>query len=86
VVLSVAGADEDPRRTTMAERAPHDPTEGEYTDSELPLDAELPDGVDRDLVDRDRDRDRSPSLDVDDTVIVDGVEDVEIDLDPRATR
>ncbi|MRX42368.1 hypothetical protein [Agromyces kandeliae] len=26
----------------MAERVPHDPAEGEYTDSELPLDAELP--------------------------------------------
>lgn len=27
---------------------PHDPAEGEYTDSELPLDAEVPDEATRD--------------------------------------
>ena len=50
------------------EMQPHEPVEGEYTDAELPLDAELPKGSvgERDDVD-------------DDDVIVEEVEYVEVD-------
>jgi|GEM_PF-3530987 len=46
----------------------HDPTEGEYTDSELPLDAEVP----------------KDEEEVDDVVVVEEVEVIEFDRDPRA--
>jgi hypothetical protein len=67
--------DDRSRRAIMAERVPHDPTEGEYTDSDLPLDAEVPKDDDDDLSD---DGDWG---DADDEVVVEEVEVIEIDLD-----
>ncbi|WP_400998008.1 hypothetical protein [Agromyces sp. GXQ0307] len=63
----------------MAARVPHDPTEGEYTDSDLPPDAEVPKD-DEGLVD-----DRSGTEDVD-AVVIEEVEIVEIDRNPDAMR